>query len=102
MLDYGDTAVFDSEADEPLTAAGNDAVDGVVLFEEERRGGAVGGRHNLHGIGVDTGSLEGRLNDLGQLHVGVEGFLTAAKDGGIAGLEAEDGTVDGDVRAVRR
>ena len=43
--------------------------------------------------------LEGRLNDLGQLHVGVEGFLTAAKDGGIAGLEAEDGTVDGDVRA---
>lgn len=99
VLDHGDTAVLDSEANEPLTAAGNDAVDGVVLFEKNIESGAVGGGDDLYGIRVDTGGLEGRLNDLGQLHVGVEGFLTAAKDGGIARLEAEDGTVDGDVRA---
>ena len=99
MFDHGDTAVLYGKADEPFATTGDDAVDGVVLLEEDFKGGAVGGGDDLHGVGVDAGGFEGRLNNFGQLHVRVEGFFAATEDGGVARFEAKDGAVDGDVGA---
>ena len=78
MFDYRDTAVFHGEADQAFAATRDDAVNGVVLLEQNVECCAIGGGDDLNGVFVDPGFVERFLNDRRQLHVAVEGFLAAA------------------------
>ena len=99
MLDDGDGGVLRDETDETLAAAGDDAVDERVELQQRVERGAVGGGDELYGVGGQAGVGEGAGDERGERGVGVEDFLAAAEDGGVAGFEAQDGAVDGDVGA---
>jgi len=53
----------------------------------------------LDGVGGEAGGGKRGGDERGEGGVGVEAFLAAAEDGGVAGLQAENGAVDGDVGA---
>ncbi|KAF5044173.1 hypothetical protein DSECCO2_494530 [anaerobic digester metagenome] len=61
--------------------------------------GPVRGRDHLHAALGQPGRGQGPAQEAAQDLVGVEGLGTAAQDDAVAGLEAEDGRVDGHVGA---
>ena len=99
VFDDRDGAVAGDEADEALAAARDEAVDVLVELEQRVERGAVGRGDELHGVGGQAGGGERLLHEGGEGGVGVEDFLAAAQDRGVAALQAEDGAVDGDVGA---
>ena len=99
VLDNRNGGVLCDETDEALAAARDDAVDEGVELEKGVERGAVGGGDELHGVGGQAGVGKGAGDERGERGVGVEDFLAAAEDGGVAGFQAEDGAVDGDVGA---
>ena len=99
MFDDGNGGVLRDEADEALAAARDDAMDERVEFEQRVEGGAVGRGNQLDGVGGETGGGERGGDEGGEGGVGVEALLAAAENGGVAGLQAKDGAVDGDVGA---
>lgn len=84
-----------------FAAAGDAEVDELGEGEEGGDGVAVGGGDDLDSLGGEGGDGGGGGVDHGGRDeaVGVEGFLTAAEDGGVTGFEAETGGVGGDVGA---
>ncbi len=101
MLDDGHFGALGHGADEALAAAGHAQIHVLREREQFLNGLAVGGGHDLDGVFGKgwQGALAGFDHDPGDGQVGVEGFLAAAQDGGVAGLEAEAGGVGGDVGA---
>ena len=97
MFDDGNGGVLRHEADETLAAARNDAVDQAIEFEQRVEGGAVGRGNQLDGVGGEAGGGERGGDEGGEGGVGVETLFAAAKNGGVAGFQAENGAVDGDV-----
>ncbi len=101
VFDDGDFRAIGYGADEAFTSAGHAEVDEVGEGEEFGDCGAVGGGDDLDGVFGELGHcfLGGFDHDFGDELVGVDGFFTAAEDGGVTGFEAEAGGVGGDVGA---
>ena len=74
-------------------------MDQFVEFQQRVEGGPIGRRDELHGVGRQIGGRKGFGDQDGERGVGVKNFLPPAENGGVAGFQAEDGTVDGDVGA---
>jgi hypothetical protein len=91
--------ILDHGPDEPLAAARDDHVYVLVQGQQVLDRGPVRGRHDLHAALGQTGRLQGTAQETSQNLVGMVGFGTAAQDDAVAGLEAEDGRVDGHVGA---
>jgi hypothetical protein len=70
-----------------------------IELEQGGERGAIGGGNELDRIGGQLGVGERLLHQRGERTVGVEALAAAAEDAGVAGLQAEDGAVDGDVGA---
>ncbi|MFM1944882.1 MAG: hypothetical protein RI897_3864 [Verrucomicrobiota bacterium] len=99
VFDDGDFGAIGYGADEAFASARHTEVDEVGEGEEFGYSGAVGGGDDLDGVFGELGQvfLGGIDHDFGDELIGVEGFFTAAEDGGVAGFEAEAGGVGGDV-----
>ena len=80
MLDYWDTAILDGEADEAFAATGNDAVDRIILLEQDVERPSVSGGYDLDGVFIDACFFERCTNYFGEFHITMICFLTAAKD----------------------
>ena len=87
------------KADEPLAAARDDAVDKGVEPQKDLERRAVRRRDELHGVGRKCRLRERRGDEDAERRVGLEYLAAAPQDRGVAALQAEDGAVDGDVRA---
>ena len=70
-----------------------------VELEEHVERRAVGRGDELNGVGGHACGGERGGDERGEGGVGVETLFAAAEDGGVAGFQAEDGAVDGDVGA---
>ncbi len=79
-----------------LAAPGDNHVDEFALAAEEGDQRPVGVVDELHRAPGQRGAF---LQGGDERAVGVDRLLAAAQHGGVAGLEAEDGGVDGDVGA---
>ena len=89
MLDDRHAGLLAHAADQALAAAGNAEVDVLGHAEQVAHGGPIGGGHQLHGVGRQTG-FGGRLGqDFGDGRVGMAGLFAAAEDHGVARLDAE-------------
>lgn len=99
VFEDGHAGVGDDGFDEAVAAAGDEEIDPAVHAAEGGDGFAVGGGDDGAGGGGKAGGLGGGAEAEAEGLVGVEGFLAAAEDDGVAGFEAEDGGIDCDVRA---
>ena len=97
MLDDRHAGFFAHAADEALAAAGNGHVDRLGHAEQLAHGGAIGRGDQLHGVGRQPGLGGGRGQQIGDRAIRVGRFLAAAKDDGIAALDADRRRVGGHV-----
>ena len=97
MLEHGHRGTLRDQSHELLAAAGNDEVDEAVEGEHGHDGGAVGGVHDLHRIGGESGLLHGFGEHLGDGGVGLQRFAAPAQQHGIARFQAEPRGIGGDV-----
>src|SRR5262249_51822390 len=98
VLHHRHPRLLGDAADEAFAAARDGQVDELVEPQQVSDGGAVGRRHQLHRVGRQLGGAQPILKNAVQGGVGVERFLTAAEDDGVAGLDAQAHRVHGDVR----
>ncbi len=98
-LDDGDRGVLNNRADQSLAPAGDEHVDIAPHCHE-------GGRRSPACIGDKTAGVLGqgilrkrRADAVNKRAIGVNSFLAAPEHDGIARLEAEDGGIDGHIRA---
>ena len=67
MLDDRDAAVLDGAADQAFTATWDDAVDRVVLLEQDVECPTICGWNELHGVLMNAGLTQRALDGLGEL-----------------------------------
>ena len=100
MLDHGNLALFHYRTDQALATAGNHQVDAVATLQQHAHQVVAGFGHQLHGVFVNAVFGKGLVEDSSEALGGVEGFLTATQNHGIASLKAEASAVDGHVGAA--
>ena len=98
VLEHRDARFLGDRADQPLAAAGDDQVNGLLLLEEHVDALPVGERQHLDDGRIHLVADEHLLQHRGQGQVGADRLGAAAQDDRVAGLEAEGGGVDGHVR----
>ena len=98
MLDDRHAGFFAHAADEALAAAGNGHVDQLGHAEQLAHGGAIGRGDQLHGVGRQPGLGGGSGQEIDDGAIRVGRFLAAAKDDGVAALDADRRGVGGHVR----
>ena len=107
-IDMADTATrfddrylsrIDDHADQAGSPAGNSQIDILAQCQEFADQGPVGIFHDGNGIGRQSGSGNGMADDPGKSYVGTDGFTSAAQYRGVARLQAQDGSIDGDIGA---
>ena len=88
MFDDRHPSFFAYATDQTLAAARNAQVDILGHAKQLAHSGTVGGGHQLHGVGRQTG-ISGRLGEnFGNSSVRVDGLFTAAQNDGVASLDA--------------
>ena len=97
--DDGDGALVAAEAVETVAAAGDEHIYVFVHAQELGDQGSVGVADVLNGLAGQALSLQRITNDGDEREVAAQGLFAAAEDDGVAGLEAEDGDIDGGVGA---
>ena len=100
VLDDGNLALFHDRANQAFATAGDDEVETVVALQKHAHEIVARFGHELHGVLVDAVSGKRFVEDTSEALCGVERFLAAAQDHGIASLEAEASAVDGHVGAA--
>ena len=96
-FDAGYCRRIDDHADQADSAAGNGQVDVPAQGQQFLDQSPVRIFDEVHGIGRETGFGQAFADDVSQGRIGRDGFAAAAEDAGVAGFDAEDGCVDGDV-----
>ncbi|MCY1517820.1 hypothetical protein D9M68_525200 [compost metagenome] len=97
VLDHRHPRIAADALDQAFAAARHDHVDELRHADQRADSGTVGGVHHLHGGGRQTGLGEAALDTGGDGAVGMNGFRAATQDGGVTGLQAQAGSVDGHV-----
>ncbi|MNC25423.1 hypothetical protein D3C75_735110 [compost metagenome] len=97
VLDHRHPRVAADALDQTLAAARHDDVDELGHGDQRADGGAVGGFHHLHAGRRQTGFGQAALDAGGDGAIGMDRLGAAAQDGGVAGLQAQAGGVDGHV-----
>ena len=100
VLDHGNLALFHDGADQAFAAAGNHEVDAVVTLQEHAHQVVARFGHELHGVFANAVCGKRFVENPGEALRGVERFLAAAQNHGIARLEAEACAVNRHVRAA--
>jgi len=99
VLDDRDAGVFDDEADQAFTAAGDDQVDRLLLFQHLQHPFALGEGDQRQGRLGNPGPFHFAPEDGGNGDVGVDRLRTAAQDDRISRFQAECGGIGGDIGA---
>jgi hypothetical protein len=97
VLDHRHLGVFRDALDQALAAARHDDVDVLGHGDEMAHRFAVGGLDHLYGGLRQAGGGQALAHAGGDRLVGAQGFLAAAQDRGVAGLEAQRGGIGRDV-----
>ncbi|MCY1224037.1 hypothetical protein D9M72_361800 [compost metagenome] len=98
VLDHRHLGLAADALDQALAAARDDHVHILRHADQRPHGGAVGGFHHLHQLAGQAGLGQALLDAGGDGLVGMDGLGTTTQDGGVAGLQAEAGGIDGHVR----
>ena len=98
VLDHRHTRVLADALDQALAAARHDHVNVFGHGDQRTHGGAIGGFHHLHDLVGQTRCRQPFTQALGDRSVGMDGLGTTTQNAGIAGLEAQTGSLDGHVR----
>ena len=99
MFDHRHARVTNDRFDQGMAAARNDEVDVTVHLRHVPDRFAIGFRNEQNAVGRQTGAGAAALQRLGDGDVRVDRLRSAAQDGGVAGLGAENGGVARHVRA---
>ena len=99
VLDHRDGGFLHQARDEALAAARDDDVHEFRHRDQGADGGAVGRLDDLHAVLRQAGAAQAFGHERRERAVAVDGFRTAAQDGGVAALDAQAGRVDRHVRA---
>ena len=91
------SGIFPEKCNQLGTAAGDEQVNIIVHLEQVAHQAAVGIINELHCTFGHSGPGNGSLHQPGQGKVGVDSFLAAAENNGVAGLQAENRDINGDV-----
>ena len=70
-----------------------------IKFQERIESRPIFGRYKLGSFVWKAAILKGLRYEFRKSHVRVKGFAAASQDTGVAGFEAKDGAIDGDVWA---
>ncbi len=97
VLDHRYARLGGDALDQALAAARDDHVDELRHRDQRAHRGAVGGRHQLHGVFRQAGLGQRRAHQRGQRAVAVHGLGAAAQDAGVAALDGQARGLDGDV-----
>lgn len=98
MLDHRYLGVAADALDQALATARHDHVDELRHGDQLTDGSAVGSFHHLHGSCRQIGHGQALLDTAGNRLIGMDGLGAATQDGGVAGLQAQAGRIDGHVR----
>ncbi|KAF1858399.1 hypothetical protein Lal_00014910 [Lupinus albus] len=99
VLDHRDGGFLHQARDQALAAARDDDVHEFRHRDEGADGGAVRRLDDLHPVLRQAGAAQAFGDERRERAVAVDGFRTAAQDGGVAALDAQAGRVDRHVRA---
>ncbi len=98
VLDHRDRGFRHQARDQALAATRHDDVHVLRHGDQGADSGAVGGVDHLHAVVRQTSASQAFLDQPGQGAVAMNGFRTAAQDGGVATLDAQAGRVHRHVR----
>ena len=98
VLDHRHGGLARDPLDQGLSAARNDHVHPLRTGDQAADRGPVGGRHHLDRVRRQSGFGQAFLDQGRQGAIAVDRFRPAAKDGGVAGLDAKAGRIDRHVR----
>ncbi|MNJ19841.1 hypothetical protein D3C77_141650 [compost metagenome] len=98
VLDHRHPRVAADALDQALAATRHDDIDKLRHADQRADRFAIGGFHHLYHRRRQAGLGQPALDAGGNGTVGVDGLGAATQDGGVAGLEAQAGGVDGHVR----
>ena len=98
MFEHGDRRILDDRPNQAFAAAGDDQVDVSIELQQERDQRAVGRLDQLHCRRIDLAPCASASAMIAaDRAIGMNRFLSAAQDDGVAALDAEGGGVAGDV-----
>ena len=100
VLDDRNLALFHDGADQAFATARNHEVEAIVALQEHAHEVMARFGHELHGILVDAVFFKSLVENPGEALCGVERFLTATENHGIARLKAKASAVNRHVRAA--
>jgi hypothetical protein len=98
VLDHRHARFGQQAGDQALAAARHDDVDEFAHGDQLADRSTVSGIDDLDAFGGQAGGLQAFLDQCGDGAVAADGFRAAAQDGRVAGLQAQRGSVGGDVR----
>ena len=97
MLDHRHRSFCHEARDEALAAARDEHIDIIACADQFTNCGTVGCGNELDGISRQRSIGKCFRNNGGQRSVGFNGFMSAAQDDGVAGLDCQRSSIDGDV-----